>query len=754
MGYKQAGRQCRIWCAAVLVHLLVACGGGGGAPEPSVEPVKLPASLSVSLPGTRQALNTDVAFSSSVVDPGRTLRYRWEFGDGTSSTEATPQHRYVRSGSYTVVLTLTDEAGASMQASHVVTVADLALVQGLACSGADSGGWCWQNPLPQGNLILDQAWVDERIGWAVGQAGAILKTTDGGLQWVVQSTRLLVPLTRVIAVSAQVAWIGGEGGLVLVTSDGGASWRAGSVGTSVDMAGLQALDANSAWISGYGDAWSTNDGGQTWRTLTRPDNGYLTLQQTSPTQAWASGLDSQVRWQLLSTHDAGASWQAVALPAPASSASQNEFRFVSAQYGYIRSTGWVYDGATYVYRTTLHYTADGGITWRVGIPNPSQQAGYNDELLLAPDGSLFARASFGATYESSADGGQTWANFPLPDLAGGYVIKLTPYSATRAVVRASVGGVARQYVTTDGGIQWQVPKAPDGGDASAINSLWFFDGREGIAFTDAGGSLRTTDGGRTWTPRSAPVQPSYGWGKVEFSADGSAGWAISSTGEVLRSTDRGQTWLVPAPQSSERMSGTVDVHFIDAYKGWALAPWSWTGVSQLFTTGNGGMSWEAVPSATNLGSMRALRFASASQGVAVGSAGVAMVTGDGGLSWRARPTGSTRDMNDVVFIDAQTAVAVGRAGTILRSTDRGETWMRVPGASAEDLTHVRFASAEVGHATGAGGAVLVTRDGGISWTNIAAPTSFAMAGSFFIDADTGWVVGQNGAILVTVSGGR
>lgn len=153
------------------------------------------------------------------------------------------------------------------------------------------------------------------------------------------------------------------------------------------------------------------------------------------------------------------------------------------------------------------------------------------------------------------------------------------------------------------------------------------------------------------------------------------------------------------------MSGTVDVHSVDADKGCAVAPWSWNGVSQLLTTSNGGMRREAVPSMTNVGSMRALRFASDTHGVAVGSAGVAIVTSDGGLNLRPRPTGSTRDMHDVVSIEAQTAVAVGQAGTILRSTDRRESWIRVPRAPAENLVHVRFASAEVGHASGAGGAV-------------------------------------------------
>ncbi|HET9736477.1 MAG TPA: ThuA domain-containing protein [Solirubrobacteraceae bacterium] len=55
----------------------------------------------------------DVQFSSTGShDPdGTAVTYSWNFGDGTTSTEANPQHRYSTAGTYNVVLTVTDEAG-------------------------------------------------------------------------------------------------------------------------------------------------------------------------------------------------------------------------------------------------------------------------------------------------------------------------------------------------------------------------------------------------------------------------------------------------------------------------------------------------------------------------------------------------------------------------------------------------------------------------------------------------------------------
>ena len=41
--------------------------------------------------------------------------------------------------------------------------------------------WYWQNPLPQGNYLTSISFVNPDTGWAVGDAGTIIKTTNGGI---------------------------------------------------------------------------------------------------------------------------------------------------------------------------------------------------------------------------------------------------------------------------------------------------------------------------------------------------------------------------------------------------------------------------------------------------------------------------------------------------------------------------------------------------------------------------------------------
>ena len=66
----------------------------------------------------RLQVGSEVAFSSAGSDDadGTIASYLWDFGDGATSTEANPTHRYAAPGNYRVNLTVRDDRGASAQA--------------------------------------------------------------------------------------------------------------------------------------------------------------------------------------------------------------------------------------------------------------------------------------------------------------------------------------------------------------------------------------------------------------------------------------------------------------------------------------------------------------------------------------------------------------------------------------------------------------------------------------------------------------
>jgi len=100
-------------------------------------------------------------------------------------------------------------------------------------------GWFWQNQSPTGNDIRAVATPAPGIVVAVGPFGTVLRTTDAGATWMVQSVGTSNHLAAVYFVNANIGWAVGTTdsfqALILHTTDGAATWRprtAGSPGSS------------------------------------------------------------------------------------------------------------------------------------------------------------------------------------------------------------------------------------------------------------------------------------------------------------------------------------------------------------------------------------------------------------------------------------------------------------------------------------------------------------------------------------------
>jgi PKD repeat protein len=69
--------------------------------------------------------NLTATFADRSTDSdGTVIAWSWNFGDGQSSSERNPVHTYSAAGTYTVTLTVTDDAGATGTKSSQVTVTD------------------------------------------------------------------------------------------------------------------------------------------------------------------------------------------------------------------------------------------------------------------------------------------------------------------------------------------------------------------------------------------------------------------------------------------------------------------------------------------------------------------------------------------------------------------------------------------------------------------------------------------------------
>lgn len=175
--------------------------------------------------------------------------------------------------------------------------------------GALKLGWSVQNPPPGfTHNLQDVFFVNHLTGYAVATvttgAGAMIKTTDGGLNWssaTVPPTPQAWQLLRVHCVEASRCWAVGIIGTILRTIDG-ISWSIPpnplpSGYSSADYKGVYFLDQNNGWAVGSGGRiLRTQDGGVNWSGVmpSSPGRDFRQVRFVDPMNGWAVGVDTSI----------------------------------------------------------------------------------------------------------------------------------------------------------------------------------------------------------------------------------------------------------------------------------------------------------------------------------------------------------------------------------------------------------------------------------------------------------------------------
>lgn len=766
--------------------VLSACGGGGGGgsetPPPVTQPTAIPDSLAITAPSVVEVSGA-TSFTSSAASLGG-LTFAWSFGDGTSSTEASPKHNYTKAGDFEVSLKVSNSAGTSKEVKFKVAVNNRTLVKNLSCSSENQGGWCWQAPRPSGNEVISSWFLSSQVGWTVGDSGEIHKTADGGKTWTRQFTGINATMTTVRFTDANNGWALGSFGAVLRTTDGGAHWTLQSATVPDGYAPvLTAVNASTAIIqSGSGQITATNDGGATWSPIVQ--NGYAMTVMADGT-IWNTSYDS-----LRKSTDLGKTWTVVkTLPS-----LNNSVLFVKDALVLLFQLNYAYDpvqGSTYT--TTLHRSTDGGTTWEAvtpqGLPSVS---GFNSiDFSDAKTGSLSANSDVYRTldggrtwvkttaptvptyysvdqrvlmsgvryrgyYDSnytyvhqvSEDAGATWRNVATParNASGsGWSAKLQRLDAQNWVALSD----SSLWVSTDGMASWSAVRGlATFTTPRNFGAMWFQDANRGLAISMSGELLETKNGGLDWTVKLTGLQYYGTAARLQF-VDANKGWLLTGDGRLFMSTDGGERWSAPLASLSY---GFRNVHFVDANNGFATANDNNGNYQRrLLATTDGGQSWTQVAALNEEFSI--MHFTSALQGVMVGYNGRIVSTSDGGKTWTGRYTGTTYQLASVAASEAG-LWAVGQYGTMLNSKDGGVSWTLISSMTMANLQKIRFLDARQGWAVGTNGTVLATQDGGKTWKLQDAVTHGTLNDVFFADSRSGWISGEGGTLLVTGTGGN
>ena len=267
--------------------------------------------------------------------------------------------------------------------------------------------------------------VSDRVAWASGAGGTVLRTSDGGATWerrpIAGAEQL--DIRDVDAMSAAVAYalsIGpGESSRIYKTSDSGAHWDLQFANTHPKIF----LDAMAFWDPERGIAFSdsvdgqfvvvkTVTGGREWERVAAdrlppalPGEGAFAASGTNVAThggnlAWIGTTAGRV----LRTTDAGRSWKIVTTPIHTDdSAGIFSIAFLDAMHGVIVGGDYKKERDAF---DNAAVTADGGITW--ALVKDHGLSGYRSVVAWMPGTPHHLLALGPSGGDISRDSGTTW----------------------------------------------------------------------------------------------------------------------------------------------------------------------------------------------------------------------------------------------------------------------------------------------------------------------------------------------------------
>ncbi len=175
------------------------------------------------------------------------------------------------------------------------------------------GGLTWAEVIePVASLAVNGIHIaDARVAYGVGNAGAVVKTSDAGRTWARLNAGTDRNLASVWFPKADTGWIVGKGvnSLILKTVDGGAHWQAQTNPAQSPLSLLRFVDTRRGYALGsYDQILSTNNGGQDWTlTATKAPHALGWLDFPDASTGYARGI-SDSGTVLLKSVNGGATW--------------------------------------------------------------------------------------------------------------------------------------------------------------------------------------------------------------------------------------------------------------------------------------------------------------------------------------------------------------------------------------------------------------------------------------------------------------
>jgi len=486
----------------------------------------------------------------------------------------------------------------------------------------------------------DIIFLNASTGFIVGQ-GRILKTTNGGNNWVITTTS--IEFNSVFFVNSDTGFIAGSSNTIYKTTNNGINWIVINPETGVySWYSVYFKDENNGLIFGNGGKiFKSTNGGINWvQTPTNSTELIMTSGIKDSSLIYAGGGNGL----LLRTTNFGLNWLALQ--------SGQGTNFVSSINAFndtsITTVGWK---SCYPCHYEINYSTNNGTNWNSGIQGVRASLtsidfiNINTGIAVGSGGNILRTSNGGINWTIVSSGGtQIYNDVRIFSSGVGYIC----------------GSNSKFLKTTDLGLTWVnigVPTA-DYNSLSFINdNTGFLVGKYSIFPFYEVQVLKTTNGGNTFIDFKNNIASNEFFNNVQF-IDQNNIYVVGN--KVFKSSNGGNNWV-------QVHSGIAlnCLYFENPNTGIAAGQYN------VIKTTNGGVNWLQIAVPSNY---RDVSFLNSNTGIAVGynyvNSGISRTT-NGGASWIFSNGVTANTFNAVNYISENVVYIAGDGGTILKSTNGG-----------------------------------------------------------------------------------
>lgn len=405
-------------------------------------------------------------------------------------------------------------------------------------------------------IIAEHGWTggvyffDEKRGLATVGLWFVFSTDDGGITW----KAIEIPNTaeRFAPTDEKSGCLVGSS--ILCTKDGGMSWeeklgtRPGEQdrinGYMVTIWGISFVDRLTGWgVGNKGQVWKTEDGGKSWKVVSRPFSFYHFVNSTTGWDTRSRTDAKRRKTDLVKTTDGGKTWTIQKVFDAEGVGIQ--FYFVNDTTGWAVGEEWGSDsGGSKLLNIYIIHTNDGGKTWTTQFTEPAgTKFGFETRLIdvfFLDKQSGWVVGSNGLILHTK-NGGRKWEYLPNgPKL---YLNRIHFFNNSTGIMIADNGSLENEnseggiYLTKDGGKSWKCLWRNDGIQLDAMDIK---NDNVLVLGEDNNGSIIINYNRKNKNLSLDHIKKTY-FGKV-FISKKNTFVLYSNFGKIFISDDNGKTW--------------------------------------------------------------------------------------------------------------------------------------------------------------------------------------------------------------------